>query len=112
MLTNSATSLELPLSDSLCTLDSSLSLFFGFSFDLSLSLGRFSLVADVFGAVLFKSVSMAVGVVAEGEEAVDVGMVMIDDVLRKKAVQADFKLFTFGVAWVLCEAAGLAGGLY
>lgn len=26
-------------------------------------------------------------------------------------VQPDSQLFTFGVAWVLCEAAGLAGGL-
>lgn len=71
-LTNSATSRELPLSDSLCTLDSSLSLLLGFSFDLSLSLGRFSLDADIFGAVLFISASMAVGAAGEGEEAAGV----------------------------------------
>lgn len=60
-LTNSATSLELPLSDSLCTLDSSLPLLFDLSFDFSLSVGRFSLGADVFEDVFLMSVSMAVG---------------------------------------------------
>lgn len=62
-LTNSATSLELPLSDSLCTLDSSLSLFLDLSFDFSLSLGRFSLDAEIFEDGFFTSVSMAVGAV-------------------------------------------------
>lgn len=33
-----------------------------------------------------------------------------DDVFGKKVVQPDSQLFTFGVAWVLCEAAGLAAG--
>lgn len=47
--TNSATSLELPLSDSLCVLDS------------SLSLGRLSLVDDVFEEGFFFSGSMAEG---------------------------------------------------
>lgn len=45
--TNSATSLELPLSDSLCVLDS------------SLSFGRLSLLDDVFEVVFFFSGSMA-----------------------------------------------------